>query len=211
MKIKRGTSRTVFVFNHVVVKLPVIDLIGFFKASYYEVKNFFKSIKKNGLKRYYQKRLIRKRRFLRVDEKSVVERSKIISLQMLHHKKYEIFGLRRSLFGGIMANWNEYLFYRETKNSFVMPTYFSLFGLINIQKRGQEITFWSYTDVWMYICHNSANKNQPFCNSHSFAEKENFCLDGDKLKMLDYGSRHVHNFLRLNGNNLFNNFVKPPL
>lgn len=48
-----------------------------------------------------------------------------------------------------------------------------------------------------YICHNSANENQPFCNSHSFAKKENFCLDGYKLKMLDYGSRHVHNFLKL--------------
>jgi hypothetical protein len=155
--------------------------------------------------------LVRKRRSIKNEQDFITRRSKEISLEVIPLKKYEIFGLRYLLFGGIMANWNEYLFYKETKNLFVMPTYFSLFGLINIQKRGQEITFWDYKDIWRYICHNSANENQPFCNSHSFAEKENFCLDGDKIKMLDYGSRHVHNFLRLNGNKLFNNFIKPPV
>lgn len=211
MEIKKGTTRTVLILNQVVIKFPVIEVIRSFKEFYYRRKYFFKSVKKNGFKRHYLKKLVRRRRSLKDEEKFIVRRSKEISLQVLHHKKYEIFSLRYLLFGGIMANWNEYLFYRETKNLFVMPTYFSLFGLINIQKRGQEITFWEYKDVWMYICHNSVNENQPFCNSHSFAEKENFCLDGDKLKMLDYGNRHVHNFLRLNGDKLFNNFIKPPV
>ena len=174
MKIKKGTTRIVLIFNHIVIKLPVIEIIRSAKEFYYSRKYFFKSIKKNGFKRHYQKKLIRKRHSIKNEQEFIARRSKEIFLEVVPFKKYEIFGLRYLLFGGIMANWNEYLFYKETNNLFVMPTYFSFFGLINIQKRGQDINFWKYDDIWRYIYQNSKNENQPFCDSHSFAGKENF-------------------------------------
>lgn len=45
--------------------------------------------------------------------------------------------MRISLFGGIMENWNEYSFYKETHSSFLVPTYLTFF-LFNIQKRGKS-------------------------------------------------------------------------
>ena len=211
MEIKKGTTRIAFVFDYFVVKIPVIDFMEIFRTFYYTQVLFFKSIKKDGLKEYYLKRLIKKRKDAKENAEDILRRSEKLGLEILPLKFYEIRGVKYLLFFGIMANLNEFIFYRKTKNIFVMPTYFSFFGLINIQKRGKEIDFWNYLDIWRYICHNSANEDQPFCSPHSFSKKENFCLDGDKLKMLDYGSRHVNNFLILNGERLFNNFVKPPV
>lgn len=90
-----------------------------------------------------------------------------------------------------------------------MPTYFSLFGLLNIQKKAEPITFWRDGDMFDYLKENAMNPEQVTCDKHSLGCLENFGLDGDKLKMIDYGSRHVHSFLRVNGERLANNFVKP--
>ena len=211
MKIKKGTTRIVIILGCLVIKFPIIEIIGSFEELYYARIIAFESIKKNGLKKHHLIKLIRRKKSLKSSRENIIARSKEIDLEVIPFKSYEIMGIRYNLFRGIMANWNEYCFYRKTKNLFVMPTYFSLFGLINIQKRGQEISFWNRSDIWEYICRNSISPNQVFCNSHSFRRKENFCLDGDKIKMLDYGNRHVHKFLELNGENLFKNFVKPPV
>ncbi|MGE5426011.1 MAG: hypothetical protein ACM3PZ_02970 [Bacillota bacterium] len=211
MEIKKGSTRTVLLLDKVVFKFPVIGVARSLIELNKRRKFYYKSIRQNGLRRHYLNIRERRARSLKLEEELMSTKSQGISLEVLPYKKYEIFfNLRYFLFSGIMANWNEYRFYRKTMNPFTMPTYFSLLGLFNIQKRGQEISFWSYKDIWKYICHNSENVNQPFCDPHSFAEIGNFCLDAGKLKMLDYGSRHVHNFLRLNGPKLFNNFVKPP-
>lgn len=209
MEIRKGTNRLVLIFDQVVVKFPLVKIMRGFKEFCYREKKFFKLIQKHDLKKHYLKKLTEKEQFLKDEKEFIARKSKQLSLKVLPKRAYETFGIRYSLFGGIMANWNEYLFYQKTRNPFLMPTYFSLFGLINIQKKSRKIDFWSHEDVWLYVCRNSINENQPFCDSHSFDEIENFGLDGDKLRMHDYGSRHIREFLRLNGENLFNNFTKP--
>ncbi|MEI6836011.1 MAG: hypothetical protein WCK59_04220 [Candidatus Falkowbacteria bacterium] len=211
MKIKKGTTRTTFIFDYVVVKIPAINFIIVFKEIYYSLKLAMPVIRKQGFKKYYLKKKAIKRRATEKEKAHIQKESEELGLELIPCKSYEIFSIKYLMFSGIMANWNEYLFYRETKNLFVLPTYLSIFGLINFQKRGKEIYFWNSDEIREYICINSVDEDQIFCDSHTFAKKENFCLDGDKLKMLDYGSRHVHNFLRLNGDKLFNNFIKPPV
>lgn len=41
---------------------------------------------------------------------------------------------KRSFLKNILCNWSEFWFYLTTRNPFVWPTYFSFFGLCNIQK-----------------------------------------------------------------------------
>lgn len=39
------------------------------------------------------------------------------------------------LFRGLAENWNEFELFCKTKHCFLVPTYFSFFGLINVQKK----------------------------------------------------------------------------
>lgn len=211
MKIKRGTTRIVLVFDRFVIKVSIIKLVEALRELYCGHLFLWLSVRKYGLKGYYKKRLIAKREEIKERESYRLKRSKELGLEVIPPKRRGPFNVEQSLFSGITSNWNEYAFYRETKNSFLMPTYFSFFGLINIQKKGEIIDFWGYRELFDYICDNSQNRNQPFCDSHTFTEIGNFCLDQGKLRISDYGDRQVHNFLRLNGDNLFNNFIRPSM
>ena len=105
-----------------------------------------------------------------------------------------IMGYKNILFGGVVANWREFLFYCRTKNVFLQQTYFSFFGLVNIQKAGEPSgvgvnTFWPWireitgwhdrSDVGVYE------------SPHHFMNPDNYCRDNCKLKFLDYGDRKV--------------------
>ena len=66
-----------------------------------------------------------------------------ILLPLNGRKKYRlnfIYKLNAFLLGPILHNLREYLFYREYKMSITAPTYFSLFGLLNIQKTVKPCT-----------------------------------------------------------------------
>jgi len=109
---------------------------------------------------------------------------------------YEMYGsVHIHLFKGIMANWLEYQYYRETKSSFLVPTHFSLCGLVNIQKRADALKmnddFWSQ----MYRLTNG----EVFDDSHHFAEPANFSKTNGQLQMIDYGSKRCHNVIRKYG------------
>ncbi len=97
------------------------------------------------------------------------------------------FGLRTLLAAGIVANWSEYLFYRKTKNPFVLPTYFSIFGFCNIQAIGEECDY-TNTEIWL-VLHEIAG-NDLFGDNHCFMNSKNFCVSGGgKLRQLDYASK----------------------
>ena len=131
-------------------------------------------------------------------------------MKVLSTKNYELdLRVEACLFAGIMANHQERKFWKETKNPFVMPTHFSFFGLFNIQKRGAEIEFWDSRDVWHYVIVSSYDENQPWCDNHTLCEIYNFCIDNGKLKLVDYGNRQIAEFLRINGENLYNKFKHP--
>lgn len=145
-----------------------------------------------------------------MNKEYLIESEKLMQMKRYPARRYEAHGtIENCLFGGIMANWQERKFYSQTKHFFVIPTYFSLFGLINIQKKGMPITSWNNVQMWNYILDNCQNKHQPFCDFHTLYEINNFCLDDKHLKIVDYGSRNLQPFIELNGEKLYNNFKAP--
>lgn len=212
MKIVKGSTRRVFIFKNIVIKIPRIYLYSAIKN---EIIMFFLHLKliiKDRGQYFVRKRQIKSERPRKLQEyeEHRLEKERLMEMECPRTKRYECYGtMAICLMGGVMANYQEWKFYKKTKNVFVMPTYFSLFGLLNIQKRGQRITFWDGTAVWLYIHENIQNHDQPFCDGHTLSEIDNFCLDNGCLKMVDYGSRYVEPFLKLNGEILFKNFKIP--
>ncbi|KKT13337.1 MAG: hypothetical protein UV95_C0002G0021 [Candidatus Falkowbacteria bacterium GW2011_GWF2_43_32] len=172
-----------------------------------------KIMKNDGIKEYFRRkkeinlRHIEDRKQYEFDK---IKKEKEMQMDIPITKIYECYDTTAMcLLSGIMANLQERQFYKKTKNVFVMPTYFSLFGFLNIQKRGEQIDFWDSIDVWYYIHDNSQNHHQPFCDGHTLSETDNFCLDNGHLKMVDYGSRSLEPFLEKNGEKLYSNFKIP--
>lgn len=203
-----GTTRVVFVGEKNVIKFSKINLKEIKKIFFSEITLFFKFSKRDGFKKHLLK-VIKNRRDLSRHLK-MSDRGKNMSrgLKVLPRRRYEFIALNSKLFGGIMANWNEFIFFVKTKNKFLLPTYFSFFGLVNIQKRGQELK-WSDGDFFSFLQKNSKEKDQIFIDAHSFENPNNFCLDNGKLKMVDYGSRHCRSFILENWEQIQNNFSKP--
>jgi len=193
IKVKKGcgTTRRVFIFDHIVIKLAIINFKAFFEAR--------KSLKGLSLKEHEEE----------FKEESV-RMSTLTGFSIKKARGYEIAGFPTSyLFAGIMANLQEFYFTIFHRNNFIEQTYFSFFGLINIQKKGEKIDFWNSSEIWNYICENSLNCNQPYCDGHALSNIDNFCVDKGKLKICDYGSRNIQEFLNMNGERLFSRFIKP--
>lgn len=116
-----------------------------------------------------------------------------------YHFKYGILGpvyhtaqpsIWYYLFRGVTANISEFLYYiRNTDNTFLIPTYFSLFGIINIQPLQQNICTQKdevFGHLKSFTEFNELYKHNP----HTFFEQTNFCIDKEgKLCILDYGSK----------------------
>jgi hypothetical protein len=213
MKIEKGDTRRVFVFKNIVIKCARIYWYKALKNTTKTKKLYFKLFLELGSKEYFLRIRTSKEKRLRDRiqwEKDLKEKEKKEGMRIPEVKRYECYGTTAiCLMEGVMANIQEWRFYRKTKHAFVMPTYFSFFGLFNIQKRGQEINFWKGVDVWHYIHQHVQNHAQPFCDGHTLAEIYNFCLDDGHLKIVDYGSRRLEPFIEINGQRLYDNF-KPP-
>ena len=104
------------------------------------------------------------------------------SKQKYHWELFdEIVGV---LFRGLTANWGEFLFYWQTGNAFLQPTYLSLFGLMNIQRAGEPCLL-KCEDLWFQFDELTEGK---VGDLHHFTNIENFCVYKGGLRMLDYGS-----------------------
>ena len=201
-----GNTRKVIILDHIVIKFARINFKKFWQSLKLEKEIFSEG--KKGLEAW-KNILAIKKMFYKECQKDV-RRSENIDLQLPKSRCYEreespLF----PLLAGIMANWQEFLFTIFCWNNFIQPTYFSLFGLINIEKRGDKINFWNSDDLFEYISKNSLSEKQLHCDSHVFSNIENFSMDGNHLKIHDYGSRNIQEFLILNGERLYSRFVKP--
>ncbi len=110
------------------------------------------------------------------------------SLKQGHGREFTvILNPRRRVFvlRGLACNFAEFWFYMRTRNTFAWPTYFSLFGLCNIQKLATVIHYDEVFDVFHAI-ENIAGAD--FRDRHCFAAHSNYCRRGGKLYLLDYGS-----------------------
>jgi len=99
-----------------------------------------------------------------------------------------IWSVKRFLCGGVRANWSEFLFCLRTRHPFCQPTYFSFLGLFNIQRYGQVCNLhWRTVAVQIEELTDGSSRD----DGHHFDCPENFCFDGSKLRILDYGSKRT--------------------
>jgi len=89
---------------------------------------------------------------------------------------------------GVYDNWQEYRYYRKTKNIFLQPTYFSLFGFFNIQLYAEyKKIFTSYCDPLLKRFMGITNE-EAYKDPHHFSNPENFCFANNSITVVDYGS-----------------------
>lgn len=103
------------------------------------------------------------------------------------------------LFKGLLDNWKEFRFYRKTRSSFLQVTYFSLFGIVNFQKRGHEL---KYDKIILILCLDNATNGEAVKDGHHFSETDNFCIDDGRIKILDYGSPRTQEIILKHGNKI---------
>lgn len=89
------------------------------------------------------------------------------------------------LLRGWMDNLREARFYRRTHHTFLKPTFFSLFGLCNIQRSGHPCLL-EQRDLCVQLYQLTSGEIRT--DFHHFAEPRNFCLDAGRLTLVDYGS-----------------------
>lgn len=212
MKKESGETRCVFIFKNIVIKIAMIYWWNIIDKIMDSLLCDLKLLKR-GLRYYLDKKREEKKSCIKslseYEEDRIINEKKM-QMKILPTKSYEIhhtFG--NFLLSGIMANLQEWQFYKQNKNPFCMPTYFSFLGLFNIQKKGEKIDFWDIHEIWRYVVNNSQNPKQPLCDGHALSEPKNYCTDNGKLKLVDYGNRQVAEFLKLNGKKLYNNFKHP--
>ncbi len=116
---------------------------------------------------------------------------------------YQVFSLKWLLFKGVVDNWKEYRFYRETRHPFLQPTYISLLGLVNIQKAGQPLGA-AGKDIWHQFF--ELTDGAVVSDGHHFENPDNFSLTEDGLRILDYGGRDTQNLVREFGSKILNEF-----
>lgn len=117
----------------------------------------------------------------------------------------EVYGSpKRLLFRGVWENWGEFRFYRLSRSRFLMPTYFSLFGMLNIQKRGNKKAKIEDVNLWCQLC--EMTNNEVWADGHTFSNANNFCDDDGKLVMVDYGNARIHDVLNKYGDKIFKDF-----
>ena len=95
------------------------------------------------------------------------------------------------LFRGIAENFCEFGFYLKTRHCFLLPTYFSLFGLINVQKLAIEpkINDRDLLHQMVTLTHDKANE-------HHYRNPANFSYQDGKLQILDYGDPDVQKVVK---------------
>jgi len=107
-------------------------------------------------------------------------------------------------FGGIVANWREFMFFLRTWNPLLQPTYFSLLGLINVQKASVLILA-RQDDFRTQLC--ELTQDEAYDDPHHFFNPDNYCLDGGaRLRILDYGSKRVRRVITKYGKKISESF-----
>jgi hypothetical protein len=112
--------------------------------------------------------------------------------------------MRQYIFLGIASNWREFVFYRQTRHPFCVPTLFSFFGLFNLQK---YVTICSFKPDTLWCQFQELTNCHMFdFGSHHFTMPENFTFESGKIMMLDYGDLKVHEFIRKHGEMVMEKF-----
>ena len=105
---------------------------------------------------------------------------------------------------GVLDNWHEYKFWRKYRLSVCQPTYLSLLGFVNVQKYGipldefgvksSMVVIWDITNGSMKV------------DMHAFGNESNYCVDGEVVRFLDYGSVRMYPVLLEYGDKILAEF-----
>ncbi len=93
--------------------------------------------------------------------------------------------VRGMLFRGLAANWMEFWLSATKRNPFLQPTYFSLFGLLNVQRYDTPCPF-KDVDLCVQLCR--LTDDAVWDDGHHFSNPQNFAFRKGVLRILDYGS-----------------------
>lgn len=104
------------------------------------------------------------------------------------------------LFRGIRDNWSEYRFYKEIRHPLLQPTYFSLLGLVNVQRAS------SLYDIDLFYQFYEIIGEKVFEDSHHFHNPRNFSFEGGRLRIHDYGNPRTQKLIREHGEQIFRCF-----
>ena len=110
-------------------------------------------------------------------------------------------------FSGFVANWRERSYYKHVdlaNKTFLQPTYFSVFGIWNIQKFGIPECAAKGNELWKR-CYAIAGQALVL-DDHHWAQAQNFHIAKDGLKILDYGSLETQNIIDTYGADLYSRF-----
>ena len=111
--------------------------------------------------------------------------------------------VKRFLFIGIIENWREYRFYQKTKHPILQPTYFSFFGVLNIQKMGKYVQMDGY-DLYVHLYEILGKVF--ILNHHHFSNPENFSYENEQLWIIDYGDIKVQKEIEKYGDKFIKEF-----
>lgn len=122
----------------------------------------------------------------------------------LFYWNYEVHGtMKECLLKSVYQNWVEFYYSIRYRNPFTQTTYFSFFGLVNVQKLGVELEM-DYVDLWYQLL--DITNKEVWKDSHHFSATENFCVEDGHLKMFDYGSKGSREVVKKYGNLIYDKF-----
>lgn len=104
------------------------------------------------------------------------------------------------LFKGIRDNWKEFCFYLQTRHPLLQPTYFSFFGLLNIQRVSLPC------DIDLFVQFYEIIGEAVFEDKHHFSNSRNFARWKDGIRIFDYGSPQTQRIIREFGTRILQNF-----
>lgn len=98
--------------------------------------------------------------------------------------------IHRYLFKGIIDNWLEYVFFIKSRHVIIVPTYFSFFGLFNIQARAHEFDGKKFRQkCWGVL--GEITDWEVFNASHEFSSVSNYGIYNRRLRLFDYGNKRA--------------------
>lgn len=104
--------------------------------------------------------------------------------------------LLRELLSNIKENWSEFVFYKKHKHPLCCPTYFSLFGILNIQRKiyplsNTDQTIYDDYEEFLEIMKSGFSKRDEeyFVDQHTFFDPRNFGFYSEKFMCYDYADK----------------------
>lgn len=115
--------------------------------------------------------------------------------------------IKAFLFGGVLSNWRERKYCKCAgllHRLFLQPTYFSFFGLVNVQRYGKPLSI--EDSGAMYSSFFEIAGRDLNADGHHWLKGKNFHLAPDGPKALDYAHKATQRVIDVHGLNLYRHF-----